>query len=90
MIRGRLFPKDEERGILTAEHGRILGAIECLWVEQGCQYARFVNGSVSCFCRVPIRRLAQLLGWETFGGRDLAHLKRRAIDIKATGYYLEL
>jgi hypothetical protein len=90
MIRGRLFPQDEERGILTAEHGRILGAIECLWVEQGCQYARFGNGSVSCFCRVPIRRLAQLLGWENFGGRDLAHLKRKTINIKVTGYYLEL
>lgn len=90
MIRGRLFPQDEERGILTAEHGRILGAIECLWVEQGCQYARFGNGSVSCFCRVPIRRLAQLLGWEAFGGRDLAHLKRKTIKLKMTGYYLEL
>ena len=90
MIRGRLFPQDEERGILTAEHGRILGAIECLWVEQGCQYARFGNGSVSCFCRVPIRRLAQLLGWEAFGGRDLAYLKRKTINIKVTGYYLEL
>lgn len=90
MIRGRLFPQDEERGILTAEHGRILGAIECLWVEQGCQFARFGNGGVSCFCRVPIRRLAQLLGWEAFGGRDLAHLKRKTIKLKVTGYYLEL
>jgi hypothetical protein len=90
MIRGRLFPQDEERGILTAEHGRILGAIECLWVEQGCQYARFGNGAVSCFCRVPIRRLSQLLGWEAFGGRDLAHLKRKTIKLKVTGYYMEL
>ena len=75
---------------MTAEHGRILGAIECLWVEQGCQYARFGNGSVSCFCRVSIRRLAELLGWESFGGRDLTHLKRKTIKIKVTGYYLEL
>ena len=75
---------------MTAEHGRILGAIECLWVEQGCKYAQFGNGSVSCFCRVPIRRLAELLGWETLGGRDLAHLKRKTINIKVTGYYLEL
>jgi len=90
MIRGRLFPKDEERGILTTEHGRILGAIECLWVEQGCQLVRHENGSVSCFCHVPIRRLAELLGWESFGGRDLAYLKRKTIDIKVTGYYLDL
>jgi hypothetical protein len=90
LIRGRLFPKDEERGILTAEEGRILGAMECFWIEQGCQYVRFRNGSISCFCQIPIRRLAYLLGWESFGGKDLAHLKRKAINLKMKGYYLEL
>jgi hypothetical protein len=90
LIRGRLFPKDEERGILTAEEGRILGAMEWFWVDQGCKYARFGNGAVSCYCQVPIRRLAQLLGWESFGGRDLAHLKRKAINLKMKAYYLEL
>ena len=90
VIRGRLFPKDQERGILTAEDGRILGAIECLWVEQGCQYAQFGNGSVSGHCSVPIRRLAQLLGWRSFGGRDLDHLRRKVINLKVKGYYLEL
>jgi hypothetical protein len=90
LLRGRLFPKDQDRGILTAEDGRILGAIECLWVEQGCQYAQFGNGSVSGHCRVPIRRLAQLLGWRSFGGRDLDHLKRKVINLKVKGYYLEL
>jgi hypothetical protein len=49
------------------------------------QYARFGNGSVSCFCRVPIRRLAQLLGWETFGGRDLAYLKRKTMVRREPG-----
>jgi hypothetical protein len=90
LIRGRLFPKDEERGILTAEEGRILGAMECFWVDQGCQYSRFGNDAVSCFCDVPIRGLARLLGWESFGGRDLAHLKRKAINLKMKAYYLEL
>jgi hypothetical protein len=90
LLRGRLFPKDQDRGILTAEDGRILGAIECLWVEQGCQYAQFGNGSVSGHCRVPIRRLARLLGWRSFGGRDLDHLKRKVINLKVKGYYLEL
>ncbi len=90
LIRGRLFPKDEERGILTAEEGRILGAMECLWVDQGCQYSRFGNGAVSCYCYVPVRSLARLLGWESFGGRDLAHLKRKAINLKMKAYYLEL
>lgn len=90
LIRGRLFPKDQERGILTAEEGRILGAIECFWVEQGCQYGRFGNGSLSSCCNVPIRRLARLLGWESFGGRDLDHLKRKVISLKIKGYYLEL
>lgn len=90
LIRGRLFPKDQERGILTPEEGRILGAIECLWVEQGCRYTRFGNGALSCYCSVPIRRLAQQLGWESFGGRDLDHLKRKTINLKMKGYYLEL
>lgn len=90
LIRGRLFPKDQERRILTAEEGRILGAIECLWVEQGCQYAHFGKGSLSCYCNVPIRRLAQQLGWDSFGGRDLDHLKRKVISLKMKGYYLEL
>ena len=90
LIRGRLFPRDEERGILTAEEGRILGAMECLWVDQGCQYSRFGNGAVSCYCYVPVRSLARLLGWESFGGGDLAHLKRNAINLKMKAYYLEL
>jgi len=90
LIRGRLFPKDEERGILTVEEGRILGAMECLWVDQGCQYSRFGNGAVSCYCHVPVRSLARLLGWESFGGRDLAYLKRKAINLKMKAYYLEL
>ena len=36
------------------------------------------------------RRLAQLLGWRSFGGRDLDHLKRKVINLKVKGYYLEL
>jgi hypothetical protein len=90
LIRGRLFPRDEERGILTAEEGRILGAMEWFWVDQGCQYSSFGNGAVSCYCEVPVRNLARLLGWESFGGRDLAHLKRKAINLKMKAYYLEL
>lgn len=90
LIRGLLFPKDEERGILTAEEGRILGAVKSLWVEQGCRYVRFENGAVSCYCDVPIRRLAQLLGWQAFGGRNLEFLKRKTVNLKIKAYYLEL
>jgi hypothetical protein len=82
LIRGRLFPKDEERGILTGEEGRILGAMEWFWVDQGCQYSSFGNGAVSCYCEVSVRSLARLLGWKSFGGLDLAHLKRKAINLK--------
>ena len=64
--------------------------MECLWVDQGCQYSRFGNGAVSCYCYVPVRSLARLLGWGSFGGRDLAHLKRKAINLKMKAYYLEL
>jgi hypothetical protein len=30
------------------------------------------------------------LGWKSFGGRDLAHLKRKAINLKMKAYYLKL
>lgn len=88
--RGKFFPKDEERGILTAEEGRILGALESIWVEQGCQYTRFSNGAVGCHCKASVRDMAKLVGWTTFGGTDLAYLKRKAVNLKVKGYYLEL
>lgn len=90
LYRGRFFPQDEERGILTTEEGRILGAMETFWVDQGCRYAKFGNGAVACYCDVGLRELARVLGWESFGGKDLVHLKRKATNLKVKGYYLEL
>ncbi len=90
VIRGRLFPDDDERGILTAEHGRILGALESTWITEGCKYTEFGNGTVTCYCDVSIRRLADLLGWQEFGGWQLRHLKRRVVDLKVMPYYLDL
>ena len=90
MLRGKYFPKDEARGILTAEEGRILGALESLWTDQGCHYARFENGAVTCICRAPIREVARLIGWETFGGYNQNYLKRQIINLKTKPYYLDL
>ena len=90
MIRGKYFAQDEPRGILTAEEGRILGALESIWVEQGCHFAKFENGAVTCICRAAVREVAHLLGWEQFGGKDLAHLKRKIINLKVKPYYLDL
>src|SRR6202142_4632654 len=90
MIRGKFLPKDESRGILTAEEGRILGALESLWTDQGCHYARFENGAVTCICRAPIREVARLIGWETFGGYNQNYLKRQIINLKTKPYYLDL
>jgi hypothetical protein len=90
VIRGKLFPADDERGFLTVEHGRILGALENIWIQQQCRYTEFENGSVVCYCDVSIRRLAELLGWQKFGGSQLVFLKRRVMDLKVRPYYLDL
>lgn len=90
VIRGRLFPEDDERGIPTVEHGRILGALESIWIQEGCKYTKFGNGMVSCCCNVSIRELARLLGCHDFGGSQLRHLKRRVADLKVMPYYLDL
>jgi hypothetical protein len=86
VIRGRIFPGDDERGILTADHGRILGALECAWVQEGCRYTEFGNGMTVCYCDVPVRKLARLLGWRTFGGTELRCLKRKIMD-RVSGAY---
>lgn len=90
LIRGRVKPSGVERGIPTAEHGKILAAIESIWVQQGSQYNRYASGAVSCYCYVSVRELAKLLGWKTFGGKDLVWLTDRVYDLKAMPYYLDL
>lgn len=55
LYRGRIKPGDRERGIPTAEHAKVLSAIESLWVQQGCQRNKYPNGAVSCFCYVSIQ-----------------------------------
>lgn len=90
LLRGRIKPGDRERGIPTAEHGKILAAIESIWVQQGSHYDRYASGAVSCYCYVSIRELAKLLGWKTFGGKDLIWLTSMVYDLKTMPYYLDL
>lgn len=90
LIRGAYFPTDKPRGILTAEHGRVLGGIENIWAQQGCNYTQTQKGAVACYCTVKIRDLAKLLGWKTFCGQGLNHLKEMVIDLKMMPYYLDL
>ncbi len=91
MIRGRIVadPKAKEHGILTPEHGRILGALELLWVQQGSKYVASDSGSLNCWCVVHIRELAKLIGWKSFGGRQMTDLKDKIFDLKSIPYYLE-
>ena len=48
LVRGRIKPGDRERGIPTAEHAKILAAIESIWVKQGCQRNKYPSGAVTC------------------------------------------
>ncbi len=88
--RGRIKPGDRERGILTAEHAKVLAAIESLWVQQGCQRNKYPSGAVTCFCYVSIRDLAKALDWKTFGGDQLTWLTNMVYDLKTMPYYLDL
>lgn len=90
LLRGRIKPGDRERGIPTAEHAKVLSAIESLWVQQGCQRNKYPNGAVSCFCYVSIRELAKALNWKSFGGKDLTWLTSMVYDLKTMPYYLDL
>ena len=90
LMRGRVKPGGRERGIPTAEHGRILAAIESLWTQQGCQYNRYPSGAAACVCLVSIRELARLLGRSNFGGKDMVELTDKVYDLKVMPYYLEL
>jgi hypothetical protein len=90
LLRGRIKPGDRERGIPTAEHAKVLSAIESLWVQQGCQRNKYPSGAVSCFCYVSIRELAKALNWKSFGGKDLTWLTSMVYDLKTMPYYLDL
>lgn len=91
MIRGRVVadPNAKEHGILTPEHGRILGSLELIWVHQGSRYIAGDNGSLNCYCIVYLRELARNLGWKSYGGRQMTELKDKLFDLKSIPYYLE-
>lgn len=90
IIRGRIIPGGEERGILTAQHARILAALKSVWVQRGCSYFSYDNGAKICACDVTARELAKLLGRKRFGGRDLRWLTDMVYNLKSIPYYLDL
>jgi hypothetical protein len=90
MIRGRIGPGGKERGILTAQHAKILAALKNMWAQQGCSYNSYSNGAKICSCYVSARELAKLLGWKKFGGRDLIWLRDMVYDLKIIPYHLDL
>lgn len=90
MIRGKYFPEDNERGILTANHARVLAAMADIWVDQGCQYVIRQDGVRKCYCKVFVRDLAKRLGWTSFCGQAMTYLKQMIIELKDTPYFLEV
>ena len=90
LLRGRIKPGDDERGILTVEHAKILAAIENMWVKQGSRKNTYPSGAVTCYCYVSIRELAKALNWKIFGGKALTWLTSKVYDLKTKPYYLDL
>lgn len=90
LLRGRVTPGDRERGILTAEHAKVLAAIESIWVDQDGPRDKYPSGAVTCYCYVSIRELAKALDWKTFSGRNLTWLKSMVYDLKTMPYYFDL
>jgi len=90
LLRGRVKPGDRERGILTAEHAKVLAAIESIWVKQDCPRDKYPSGAITCYCFVSIRELAKALDWKTFGGKDLTWLTTMVYDLKTMPYYFDL
>ncbi|MCX5784247.1 MAG: hypothetical protein NTX59_01005 [Elusimicrobia bacterium] len=90
LLRGRVKPGDRERGILTAEHAKVLAAIESIWVDQDCPRDKYPSGAVTCYCFVSIRELAKALDWKTFGGQGLTWLTSMVYDLKTMPYYFDL
>ena len=90
LLRGKIKPGGKERGILTAEHAKVLAAIESIWVEQKCPRATYPSGAFNCTCYVSIRDLAKFLGRNNFGGKDLVELTDKVYDLKTMPYYIDL
>lgn len=90
VLRGRIKPGDRERGILTAEHAKILAAIENIWARQGSRKNTYPSGAVNCYCYISIRELAKALNWKSFSGQGLTWLTSMVYDLKTMPYYLDL
>ena len=90
LLRGQIKPGGKERGILTAEHAKVLAAIESIWVEQKCPRVTYPSGAFNCTCYVSIRDLAKFLGRNNFGGKDLVELTDKVYDLKTMPYYIDL
>lgn len=88
MTRGKSFSNDQEWGILTAEDNRIIKAMVIMWAEDGCQHTR---GKVEwCFVKFSVRRMARIMGYTNFGGRDQVRLARRLKRMATVSYYIDL
>ena len=90
LLRGRIAPRAQENGILTAEHAKVLAALESIWVRQKCQRNKYPSGAVTCYCYVSIRELAKALGWKSFSGQGLTWLTNMVYNLKTMPYYMDL
>ena len=90
LIRGRIKPGSKEYGIPTAQHMKVLAALELAWSQKNCDFTEYSNGTLVCYVRVSARELANLMEWKNFGGRDLKRLINLITDLKSMPYYILL
>ncbi len=82
MLRGKLGVDDDERGILTAEHMRILGAVERIWSRQTGPHERLGR---RCVVRTNVVEIAEQLCISP-GGREYKRIATKLQDLASTGY----
>jgi hypothetical protein len=85
MARGKGFPNDNDWGMLTVEDTEIIKKIVLIWQEDG--HKKTSGDHVKCWCQFSIRRLADKLGYQKFGGKNLKDLARRVSRIGGISYY---
>ena len=94
LLRGRKFPGDSERGILTTEHGKILGALENFWSQQGCKYMAGRGPKEEeiclCYCTIYASKLRNFLGVKAGGNNKIKQIKTLLTDLETFPYYLKL
>ncbi len=91
LTRGKVDKKSEEEfGILTVRHKKILDALKVAWTRKGGDWFQDSKGNYYCKVVVAARELANILKWKKFGGNTIIYLKGSIQRIKASPYGVDI